>query len=79
MSVLDDAQDFCNLKIDSKSALQPFVTELDLKLAHLPPSAIDYLREVMPAAENGGGDGVSEEDGGKQYDYQAWLDRVFDY
>lgn len=31
---------------------QPFVTELDLRVAQLPASAIDYLREVMPIAEN---------------------------
>ncbi|KAG6891512.1 hypothetical protein C0992_005046 [Termitomyces sp. T32_za158] len=27
---------------------KPFVTELDLRIAHLPQSAIDYLREAMP-------------------------------
>ncbi|EIM86004.1 uncharacterized protein STEHIDRAFT_98331 [Stereum hirsutum FP-91666 SS1] len=55
---------------------KPFVTELDLKLAHLPASAIDYLREVMPTAENGAGSGQESD---REYDYQAWLDRVFDY
>ena len=48
---------------------QPFVTELDLKVAHLPAAAIEYLREVMPCAP--------DEIGEPQFDYEAWLDRVF--
>jgi hypothetical protein len=32
-------------------------------------NAIDYLREVMPAAPN--------EVGEPQYNYEAWLDEVF--
>jgi hypothetical protein len=43
------------------------VTEVDLKVGHLPMSAIEYLREVMPS--HGGGEG--------NYDYEAWLDDVF--
>ncbi|KAL4080698.1 calponin homology domain-containing protein [Scleroderma citrinum] len=46
-----------------------FVTELDLRLAHLPASAIDYLREVMPSRTN--------EVGEAEYDYEAWLEEVF--
>ncbi|PSS35375.1 hypothetical protein PHLCEN_2v1670 [Hermanssonia centrifuga] len=48
---------------------KPFVTELDLRVAHLPQTAIDYLREVMPSASN--------EVGEAEYDYEAWLDDVF--
>jgi hypothetical protein len=45
------------------------VTELDLRLAQLPPSAVDYLREAVPSALN--------EVGEPMYDYEAWLDDVF--
>ncbi|KAI0087028.1 calponin homology domain-containing protein [Irpex rosettiformis] len=48
---------------------KPFVTELDLRLAHLPQTSIDYLREVMPSAQNGVGE--------PEYDYETWLDDVF--
>ncbi|KAI0338856.1 hypothetical protein BDW22DRAFT_651504 [Trametopsis cervina] len=48
---------------------KPFVTELDLRLAHLPQSSIDYLREVMPSTPNGAGE--------PEYDYETWLDNVF--
>jgi hypothetical protein len=51
--------------------LQPYVTELDLRLAHIPTGAVDYLREVMPATQNGAGD--------PEYDYDGWLDSVFEY
>lgn len=47
------------------------MTELDLRLAHIPAGAVDYLREVMPAAENGAGE--------PEYDYDAWLGSVFEY
>lgn len=47
---------------------KPFVTELDLRLAQLPQSSIDYLRQAMPPAQN---------DGEPAYDYEAWLDEVF--
>jgi hypothetical protein len=50
---------------------QPYVTELDLRLAHIPAAAVDYLREVMPATQNGAGE--------PEYDYDAWLDSVFEY
>jgi hypothetical protein len=46
------------------------VTELDLRLAHIPASAIEYLREVMPSTPN--------EAGEREYDYDAWLDSVFE-
>jgi len=49
---------------------KPYVTELDLRLAHIPAGAVDYLREVMPARQNDEGEG--------EYDYDAWLDSVFD-
>jgi hypothetical protein len=48
---------------------QPFVTELDLRVAQLPASAIGYLREVMPSVNN--------EMGEPEYDYGAWLDSTF--
>ena len=48
---------------------QLFVTELDMRLAQLPASAIDYLREVMPSRMN--------EDGEPEYDYETWLEEVF--
>ncbi|KAI0795240.1 calponin homology domain-containing protein [Irpex lacteus] len=48
---------------------KPFVTELDLRLAHLPQTSIDYLREAMPSAQNGAGE--------PEYDYETWLDDVF--
>ncbi|KAF9525906.1 actin cross-linking [Crepidotus variabilis] len=44
---------------------KPFVTELDLRLAHLPPAAIDYLREAMPKGQN--------EVGEAEYDYDKFL------
>ncbi|KAG7445806.1 uncharacterized protein BT62DRAFT_994731 [Guyanagaster necrorhizus] len=46
-----------------------FVTELDLRIAHLPASSVDYLKEVMP--------GVQNEAGEPEYDYERWLDDVF--
>ncbi|KAI0736326.1 actinin-like protein [Fomitopsis betulina] len=49
---------------------KPFVTELDLRVAQLPASAIEYLRQAMPSAADG-----AEE---AEYDYEAWLDAVFE-
>lgn len=49
---------------------KPFVTELDLRVAHLPQSAIEYLKEVIPGVVNGSGE--------LEYDYEAWLDEVFE-
>ncbi|KAI5117448.1 hypothetical protein M0805_005825 [Coniferiporia weirii] len=49
---------------------KPFVTEVDLRVAHLPASAVEYLREVMPSTESSSGDTL--------FDYEAWLDRVFE-
>ncbi len=48
---------------------QPFVTELDLRLAHLPPAAVEYLREAMPNGRN--------EAGEAEYDYEQFIDEVF--
>ena len=50
--------------------LQPYVTELDLRVASLPASAIEFLRQVMPSAPN--------EAGEPEYDYERWLDEVFE-
>ncbi|EJC97825.1 actin cross-linking [Fomitiporia mediterranea MF3/22] len=47
---------------------KPFVTELDLRVAHLPASAVEYLRDAMPSTEN--------ELGETLLDYEAWLDRA---
>ncbi|KZP18900.1 hypothetical protein FIBSPDRAFT_791288 [Athelia psychrophila] len=51
------------------AANKPFVTELDLRIAHLPAGAIGYLREVMPSTSNVQGE--------PEYDYGAWLDSTF--
>jgi hypothetical protein len=48
---------------------QPFVTELDLRIAHLSQPSIDYLRSAIPHAPN--------EVGEPEYDYERWLDDVF--
>ncbi|KAH7885253.1 calponin homology domain-containing protein [Phlebopus sp. FC_14] len=48
---------------------KPFVTELDMRLAQLPVSAIEYLREVLPSSKN--------EVGEPEYDYESWLHDVF--
>jgi len=50
---------------------KPYVTELDLRLAHIPAGAVDYLREVMPTMQNDAGD--------PEYDYDGWLNSVFEY
>ncbi|KAJ7132945.1 actin cross-linking [Mycena filopes] len=46
------------------AADKPFVTELDLRLHHLPAPSIEYLSEVMPRSSDGEG----------EYDYERWLD-----
>lgn len=48
---------------------KPFVTELDMRLAQLPVSAVDYLSEVIPSTNN--------EAGELEYDYETWLRDVF--
>lgn len=55
--------------VTSTAFPQPFVTELDLRVAQLPVSAIGYLREVMPLVNDGAGE--------PEYDYDAWLDSTF--
>ena len=59
---------YCECEIDWVQS-QPFVTELDLRVAHLPVEAIEYLRKAMPSAQSEGGE--------QEYDYEAWLDSVF--
>ncbi|KAF8511589.1 calponin homology domain-containing protein [Gautieria morchelliformis] len=44
---------------------KPYVSEMDLRVALLPAVAMEYLRQAMPAAPDGG------------YDYEGWLDQVF--
>ncbi|KAJ7069619.1 actin cross-linking [Mycena amicta] len=50
------------------AADKPYVTELDLRLHHLPAASIDYLSEVIPRAQN--------EVGEAQYDYEQWLNNT---
>jgi len=63
---------------------KPFVTELDLRVAHLPAAAVEYLREAMPRyapsspMDTSSTDGINGRSGGDaEYDYEAWLDKVF--
>ena len=51
------------------TSTQPFVTELDLRLAQVPGHSIDYLKDAIPSS-NG-------EAGEPEYDYETWLDQVF--
>lgn len=51
------------------TVMQPFVTELDLRLAQVPAHSIDYLKEAIPSESN--------EAGELEYDYETWLDQVF--
>jgi hypothetical protein len=44
---------------------------MDLRAALLPQGAIDYLREAMPRTESGSGGTIDA------YDYESWLDHVF--
>lgn len=55
------------LKISFSS--QPFVTELDLRIASLPVAVIDFLREAMPSGKNDAGEA--------EYDYERFIDDVF--
>jgi len=48
---------------------QPFVTELDLRLAQVSAHSIDYLKVAIPSKNN--------EVGEPEYDYESWLDQVF--
>ena len=48
---------------------QPFVTELDLRIASLPAAAIDFLRQAMPGGRNDSGEA--------EYDYERFIDEVF--
>ncbi|RDX53548.1 actinin-like protein [Lentinus brumalis] len=52
------------------AADKPYVTELDLRVAHLPASAIEFLRQAMPSSSNDVGE--------PEYDYERWLDEVFE-
>ena len=49
---------------------QPYVTELDLRVASLPASAIEFLRQAMPSAPNDAGE--------SEYDYERWIEEVFE-
>ncbi|KAI0699926.1 actinin-like protein [Cerioporus squamosus] len=53
------------------AADKPYVTELDLRVAHLPASAIEFLRQAMPSSSNDVGEA--------EYDYERWLDEVFEF
>lgn len=54
---------------------QPFVTELDLRVAHIPAGTVAYLREAMPSVQ--AQDELSGETGEGGYDYEEWLNKVF--
>uniref|UniRef100_A0A8H7XS96 Actinin-like protein n=1 Tax=Psilocybe cubensis TaxID=181762 RepID=A0A8H7XS96_PSICU len=60
---------------------KPFVTELDLRLAHLPAASIEYLREAMPKApgpeSNNNGSSSGGAGGEAEYDYDRFIDEVF--
>jgi cofilin len=45
------------------------VTELDLRIASLPATAIDFLREAMPCSQNDTGEA--------EYNYERFIDEVF--
>ncbi|KAF5317553.1 hypothetical protein D9619_013164 [Psilocybe cf. subviscida] len=47
---------------------KPYLRELDLRLAHLPASSIDYLREAMPSMRNDAGE--------PEYDYERFIDEA---
>ena len=49
---------------------QPYVTELDLRVASLPASAIEFLRQTMPSAQNDAGE--------SEYNYERWIEEVFE-
>ena len=49
---------------------QPYVTELDLRVASLPASTIEFLRQAMPSSLN--------EAGEPEYDYERWIEEVFE-
>ena len=49
--------------------LQPYLTELDLRMALLPQGSIDYLIQAMPLAQM---EGVPEQ----AYDYDQYLGNV---
>lgn len=53
----------------SPPVAQPYVTELDLRLALLPQGSIDYLKAAMPKAQ---AEGVEE----AVYDYEGYLTGV---
>jgi hypothetical protein len=63
------AQSFSFLASTHAIPVQAGVAELDLRMAQLPATAIDYLREVMPRE-------VGEE-GEPQFNYDRWLDEIF--
>jgi len=49
---------------------------LDLRIAHLPAAAIDYLREAMPTT-NGDNKTNGMDSAEKEYDYERFIDEVF--
>lgn len=49
--------------------MQPYLTELDLRMALLPQGSIDYLIQAMPRSQM---EGLAEE----AYDYDSYLGKV---
>ncbi|KAF7298852.1 putative actin cross-linking [Mycena indigotica] len=62
---------FRGIAADKVTLSAPYVTELDLRLHHLPAASIEYLSEVMPRAQKDSTAGDAE-----YYDYELWLDNV---
>lgn len=59
----------CRWVLSSRPFPQPFVTELDLRIAQLPDSVIGYLRQAIPSTYNAAGE--------PEYDYGTWIDSTF--
>jgi hypothetical protein len=58
-----------NALADRKIYPQPYLTELDLRMALLPQGSIDYLLQAMPRSRM---EGIPED----AYDYDSYLGKV---
>lgn len=56
------------LSLITASLSQPYLTELDLRMALLPQGSIEYLVQAMPKASVDGTDDA--------FDYEAYLSKV---
>jgi len=69
-----------NTKITYSVNAQPYVTELDLKLAFVPQNTIEFLKTAMPQTRNGEtgtGEQATGADQGTVLDFDAFLDDAF--